>query len=113
MGIIITQESTMKKIMFLAAMGAAAILSGCAAASSAASTATNAVTDASDCTVSSTDNSATATTKGGSVTFTQTETGYTMTYGGALSSLEPKEFDMQVGKEQLLDMANKYCEDNK
>ena len=99
----------MKKIMILAAVGSAAILSACAAASSAKSV----VTDACDCTVSSTENSATATTKGGSVTFTQTENGYSMTYGGALSSLEPKEFDVKVGKEQLLDMANKYCADNK
>lgn len=103
----------MKKIMILAAVGSAAILSACAAASSAASSAKSVVADASDCTVSSTDNSATATTKGGSVTFTQTENGYSMTYGGALSSLEPKEFDVKVGKEQLLDMANKYCADNK
>ena len=99
--------------MILAAVGSAAILSACAAASSAASSAKSVVADASDCTVSSTDNSATATTKGGSVTFTQTENGYSMTYGGALSSLEPKEFDVKVGKEQLLDMANKYCADNK
>ena len=99
----------MKKIMILAAVGSAVFLSACAAASKASSV----VTDASDCTVSSTENSATATTKGGSVTFTQTENGYSMTYGGALSSLEPKEFDVKVGKEQLLDMANKYCADNK
>ena len=103
----------MKKIMILAAVGSAAILSACAAASSAASSAKSVVADASDCTVSSTDNSATATTKGGSVTVTQTENGYSMIYGGALSSLEPKEFDVKVGKEQLLDMANKYCADNK
>lgn len=103
----------MKKIMILAVAGTAVVFSGCAAASSAASSATSVVTDASDCTVSSTDNSATATTKGGSVTFTQTENGYSMTYGGALSSLEPKEFDVKVGKDQLLDMANKYCADNK
>ncbi len=102
----------MKKIAILAIASSAVILSACAAASSAASTAKSAVVEASDCQVSSTENSATATTKGGSVTFTQTETGYSVTYGGALSSLEPKEFDVKVGKEQLLDMANKYCADN-
>ena len=100
-------------MMIFAVIGAAAILSSCAAASSAASSAKSTVAEASDCQVSSTDNSATATTKGGSVTFTQTENGYSMTYGGVLSSLEPKEFDVKVGKDQLLDMANKYCADNK
>ena len=99
----------MKFFMVFIAFGAAAMLSAC----SSAEKVTSAVTDASDCTVSSTDNSATAKTKGGSVTFTQTENGYKMTYGGALSSLGSKTFDVKVGKEQLLDMANKYCADNK
>jgi len=99
----------MKFFMVLTAFGAAAMLSAC----STAEKVTSAVTDASDCSVSSTENSATAKTKGGSVTFTQTEKGYKMTYGGALSSLGSKEFDVKVGKDQLLDMANKYCADQK
>ncbi len=98
----------MKKIMILIAIGGTAVLSACSAASSAK----DIVADASECDVSSAENSATASTKGGSVTFTQTETGYTMTYGGALSFLEPKNFDTKVGKEQLLDMAKKYCAEN-
>lgn len=99
----------MKFFMVLTAFGAAAMLSAC----STAEKVTSAVTDASDCSVSSTENSATAKTKGGSVTFTQTEKGYKMTYGGALSSLGSKEYDVKVGKDQLLDMANKYCADQK
>lgn len=98
----------MKKIMVLVAIGVMAVLSACSAASSAK----DIVAGASDCDVSSTENSATASTKGGSVTFTQTENGYSITYGGALSFLESRNVDVKVGKDELLDMAKKYCAEN-
>ena len=97
----------MKKLMVFAAMAAAMTFIACGDDDSASASGS--------CTVKSTDNSATATMSAAGITttstFTLTEDGYKITYGGYGSEgMEPIEVpNKNITKDDLVKMANKVC----
>lgn len=98
----------MKKLALIAALATAAVFTACGDEDG-----VSASTDTS-CKVTSTDNSATATTTVAGVTststFTLTDDGYKITYGGyGYEGMKPTEMPGNYTIDDLVDMANKLC----
>ncbi len=101
----------MKKLALIAALGAAAIFTACGDDDEDISGSSVQM----DCKVTTTDNSATATMSAAgftsSTTFTVTETGYRMSYGGYdAEKYEPMDINGSYSKDDMVDMANQVCE---
>ena len=103
----------MKKISIIAAIAVASVLTACGDDDSSSTTAPS--SDDVGCKVTSTDNSVTATTSyagySSSTIFTITADGYKMSYSGYGSEGLPEtDVPTKVTKDQLLEIANEYCE---
>lgn len=100
----------MKKFALIAALGFAAILTACGDDDSSSTSAAA----ADGCVVTTTENSATATaTFGGyssSNTYTLTETGFKLTYGGyGADQMPAMDYDGSFTVADLKEMADSYC----